>query len=90
MMLLLHRLRGHRTAPFRVRDETHPWRWQCSCGAVFGGETPFRRKLPTGDSIFEIEKVATDIVNVVRDHTPSEDDIEKLDQRNRRGKHGRS
>lgn len=92
MMLLAHRLRGHgRPAPFRVSDKDHPWRWQCPCGAIFGGDTPFRRRLPAPTPAQpvddEIEKVATDIVNVVRQHTPCEEDIEKLDQDNKRGKH---
>lgn len=36
--MIWHRIRGHKIEPFRVIDATRPWRWQCSCGHIFGGE----------------------------------------------------
>lgn len=32
-----HKVRGHAIKAFKCRDEFHPWRWQCSCGRIFGG-----------------------------------------------------
>lgn len=37
MMIFYHRVKGHQMMPFRVTDTHRPWRWQCSCGKVFGG-----------------------------------------------------
>lgn len=35
--MIWHRLLGHKIEAFRVTDSFRPWRWQCSCGRIFGG-----------------------------------------------------
>lgn len=35
--MLWHRLRGHAIESYRVMTPGAPWRWQCSCGHVWGG-----------------------------------------------------
>ena len=81
-MITAHRVRGHEVVKYMVHDNERPWRWQCSCGELFGGPpsepvTPVEPiSVITEEGTEEVMKTLTDIIEVVQEKAPTEDDLE--------------